>query len=460
MSETTARRPNVVIIGGGFAGIQAAKRLRKAPVNLTLIDRRNHHLFQPLLYQVATAALSPTDIAHPIRRILRSQCNTEVVHGEVTHIDAARKILEMADGTERSYDYLILAAGAQYQYFGHDAWAPYAPGLKSIEDALTIRRRMLLAFERAEYETDPEERAALMTFVVIGGGPTGVELAGTFSDVARATLAKDFRHIDPTTARVILIEGGERVLGQFVESLSASAQRQLETLGVEVHTGVRASEINGQGVRFGDDQWVETRTICWAGGLAASPLTKSLDAPCDRGGRIQVEPDLSVPGHPEIFATGDLIHLTQPDGSLVPGLAPAAMQTGRHAADNIKRTLEGKPSEPFHYLDKGTMATIGRKKAVADIRGLRFSGVLAWLAWLFVHLIFLIDFRNRLVVLIEWAWSYMTYDRGARLITQETEDAVIQEQQEQVRLRRDVHDGPPAIDSRVSCAQASTESVS
>lgn len=408
------RRPRVVILGAGFAGLSAAKALRRADVRVTVIDRENHHLFQPLLYQVATAALNPSDIASPIRRILRRQRNAEVLLADAVAIDPARRVVVLADG-EVPYDALILATGATHSYFGRDDWEEHAPGLKSLEDALTIRRKMLLAFEVAEREPDAARRAAWMTFVVVGAGPTGVELAGALAGIARRTLARDFRHIDPASARVLLLEGTDRVLPAYVPELSASARAQLERLGVEVRTGAKVTQIDAEGVSVGGER-IATRTVVWAAGVAASPLARSLGVPLDRAGRVIVEPDLSVPGRPEIFVVGDLMH-AESDGKPVPGVAPAAMQAGRHAAACIRGGLAGRPRRPFRYIDKGMLATIGRAAAVAHLGRLKLSGFLAWMMWLFVHIVFLIGFRNRLLVLIQWAWSYLTYDRGARLIT-------------------------------------------
>ncbi|MFO0959144.1 MAG: NAD(P)/FAD-dependent oxidoreductase [Isosphaeraceae bacterium] len=417
MSQAPQHRPRVVIVGCGFAGLEAAKALKHASIRLTVIDRSNHHLFQPLLYQVATAALNPSDIAAPIRRILRGQRNAEVELADVTAIDPAARRVILADGS-LEYDFLILATGASHSYFGRDDWEAHAPGLKSIDDALEIRRRMLLAFEAAEREDDPESRRAWMTFVIVGGGPTGVELAGTFRDVARYTLARDFRRIDPATARVVLVEGSDRILHAYAPELSRKAREQLESKGVEVLESKRVADIDQQGVRIGGDR-IEARTVLWAAGVKASPLAQTLGVPLDRIGRVQVEPDLSIPGHSEVFVVGDLMALEQ-DGHQLPGVAPTAMQAGKHAARNILASLNGRPREPFRYLDKGSMATIGRNAAVADIRGFRCWGFLAWLMWLFVHILFLISFRNRLIVLVQWAWGYLTYDRGARLITQVT----------------------------------------
>lgn len=407
-------RPRVVIIGAGFGGLNAAQSLKGAPVHVIVIDRQNHHLFQPLLYQVATAALNPSDIASPIRRILRHQQNAEVILAEATAIDVEGKRVVLADG-EVPYDHLIVATGATHSYFGHDDWGPFAPGLKSIEDALEIRRRVLYAFEAAEREPETARRRAWLTFVIVGGGPTGVELAGAVSDIARHALAKDFRHIDPTGARVVLFEGSPRVLAAYDESLSEAARRQLVSLGVEVHTEKTVTTIDAEGVSLGPER-IEARTVLWAAGVAASPLARSLGASLDRAERVRVEPDLSLPGHPEVMIIGDLASLTQ-DGKPVPGVAPAAIQEGKHAAKNIVRSLRGQPRQPFHYRDKGSLATIGRAAAVADLNVIKLSGWVAWMAWLLVHIFFLIGFRNRFVVIFEWAWSYVTYDRGARLIT-------------------------------------------
>lgn len=409
-----ANRPRVVIVGGGFGGLNAAQALRKADVSITLVDRQNHHLFQPLLYQVATAALNPSDIASPIRRILRGQKNVEVLLAEARGVDYEKRELILADGA-LTFDYLIIATGATHSYFGHPEWEAVAPGLKSIEDALDIRRRVLYAFEAAEREADPTLRSAWLTFIVIGGGPTGVELAGALSEIARHALAKDFRQIDPTLARVLLVEGTPRVLPVYDEQLSASARSQLERLGVEVRTGALASSIDADGVTLGPER-IAARTVLWAAGVAASPLGKTLGAPLDRAGRVKVNPDLTVPGHPEVFVIGDLASLDQ-DGKPVPGVAPAAIQEAQHTAHNIVRAIKGQPLEPFHYLDKGSLATIGRAAGVAQVGRLKLSGWIAWVAWLFIHIFFLIGFRNRFVVLFSWAWSYFTYDRGARLIT-------------------------------------------
>ena len=421
LDGSPSREPQIVIVGAGFGGLRAAQRLRHAKARVTVLDRRNHHLFQPLLYQVATAGLNPSDIAAPIRRILRRQANTTVLLAEVTGIDLAARQVKLAEG-EVAYDFLILAAGATDNYFGHDAWAPHAPGLKSLDDAVEIRTRVLLAFEAAERAADDAERAQWLTFVVIGGGPTGVELAGALSEIARHTLARDFRRFDPRQARVVLLEGGPRVLGAYSEASSASAQRQLERLGVTVRTGAMVADIDATGVRVGDER-ITARTVLWAAGVRAVPLARTLGVPLDRAGRVLVERDLSVPGHPGAFVIGDLCSFTQSDGKPVPGVAPAAMQEGDHAADNVLRLLDGKPTEAFVYRDKGSLATIGRAAAVAEIGWFRLSGLLAWLAWLGIHIFFLIGFRNRALVLFEWSWAYLTYQRGARLITERIYDS-------------------------------------
>jgi len=403
-----------VIVGGGFGGLRAARALRRAPVEVVLLDRRNHHLFQPLLYQVATAALNPSDIAYPIRRIFRSQKNLKVFLAEVKGFDLERKRVLLEDG-EQPYDFLIVASGARESYFGNDAWAKDAPGLKTIEDALEIRRRVLLAYEAAERFEDPARHAAWLTFVVVGAGPTGAELAGALAEISRHTLARDFRRIDPAEARVILVEGVDRVLPTFPPELSAKARCHLEKLGVEVRTGARVTAVDEHGVEV-DGERIEARTVLWAAGVSASPLGRALGAPLDRAGRVRVRPDLTIPGHDDVFVIGDLAILEQ-DGRIVPGVAPAAMQEGHHAARNVENALAGRPLEPFHYVDKGLLATIGRGAAVADLGRLQLSGLIAWLAWLLIHIFYLIGFRNRLLVLVEWAWAYVSWDRGARLIT-------------------------------------------
>jgi NADH dehydrogenase len=411
-----------VVVGAGFGGLSAIQALRRAPVRLSVVDRQNYHLFQPLLYQVATAALNPSDISGPIRRILRRQRNADVLLGDVVGVDTARKVVILADG-ELPYDSLIVAAGATHSYFGHPEWEEFAPGLKSIEDALAIRRRVLLAFEIADRETHEAIRREWLTFVIVGGGPTGVELAGALRDVARMTLSHDFRHIDPASARVVLVEGSPHVLPSYVEPLPESATRQLENLGVEVHSGVHVTEIDAEGVWIGSER-IRARTVLWAAGVSASPLGRMLGVPLDRAGRVVVEPDLTIPGRPDVYVIGDLAH-AEHEGKPVPGVAPAAAQMGKHAAGNIVRTLEGRPREPFRYVDKGALATIGRGAAVAHVGRLKLSGFLAWMLWLFVHIFFLIGFRNRLLVMIQWAWSYISYDRGARLITGRAEGPLV-----------------------------------
>jgi NADH dehydrogenase len=414
---TSERRPRVVIVGGGFGGLYAAKALRRAPVDVTLLDRRNHHLFQPLLYQVATAALNPSDIAAPIRRVLRRQRNCRVLLAEATGIDVARKCVRLADG-DVPYDFCIVATGATHSYFGHPEYARLAPGLKTVEDALEMRRRVLLAYELAERATDPAERRAWLTFVVVGGGPTGVELAGALAEIARHSLRDDFRTIDPHEARVLLVEGQPRVLAAFPPDLSEKAQRQLERIGVEVRTDTMVTGIDEDGVTLGADR-IESHTVLWAAGVAASPIASSLGVPLDKAGRVRVERDLSVPGHPEVFVIGDLAVLEQ-DGKPVTGLAAIAVQEGPVAARNVVHAVRGEPREPFHYRDKGILATIGRKAAVAAFGTVKVSGLVAWLLWLFVHIFLLIGFRNRIAVMFSWAWTYFTYERGARLITGDT----------------------------------------
>lgn len=413
---------HVVIIGGGFGGISAARALKRAPVRLTIVDRRNHHLFQPLLYQVATAALNPSDIASPIRRIVRRQRNAYVILGEATSIDTRRKIVRLADNeSEVAYDYLIVATGATHSYFGHDEWIEPAPGLKTLEDAVEIRRRVLVAYEAAEREVDAAEVANWMTFVIIGAGPTGVEMAGALAEISRRVLERDFRKIDPGRARIILIEAGSRVLPAMSPESSASARRQLERLGVEVITDSPVTAIDDRGVTHGGAR-LDSRTVIWAAGVAASPLGKALGAEVklDRAGRVIVNQDLSVAGADGVFVIGDLASISS-GGKPVPGLSPAAMQEGRQAARNIVRSIRGEPTLPFRYRDKGTLATIGKAAAVADIAGLHLSGLVAWLMWLFVHIFFLIGFRNRFIVIVEWAWTYVRNDRGARLITGDVE---------------------------------------
>lgn len=418
MSATpgTPTTPHVVVIGGGFGGLNAARALNDKPVRVTVVDRRNHHLFQPLLYQVATASLSPADIASPIRAILRKQDNATVLLAEAKAIDLDRKEVVLED--ERlEFDYLILAAGARHSYFGHDEWEERAPGLKSLEDALEIRRRVLLAFEDAERASDETERDRLMTFVVVGGGPTGVELAGALGEISRYTLARDFERIDPTWAKIYLLEAGPRILPMFPEKLARRAIADLNRLGVRVRTGALVTQVDDEGVLLGTDR-IHARTVLWAAGVTASPLAKSLlNIPLDRAGRVPIEPDLSVAGHPDVFVVGDLASLAGPDGKPFPGVAQVAIQQGKWAAANILCSLDDEPRQPFRYRDYGNMATIGRNRAIADIHGYKLWGFPAWVAWLFIHVLYLIGFRNRLVVMLQWMWAYFTYQRGARLIT-------------------------------------------
>ena len=413
---TERRRPRVVIIGGGFGGLYAARALRRDEVDVLLLDRTNHHLFQPLLYQVATATLAPTDITAPIRWLLRKQRNTSVLMQEVVHVDTARRVVITREHEEHPYDFLIVATGARHSYFAHPEWEQIAPGLKSIDDATEIRRRVLTAFERAESTDDPEERAAWLTFVVVGGGPTGVELAGMLPTIARHALRHDFRRIDPATARVLLLEGGPKILPPYPDALSAHARADLTNLGVEVRTGALVSDIGPHHVKVGDES-IHAHTILWAAGNAASPLGRDLSTRLDRAGRVPVEPDLSVEGHREIFVIGDLAAVTT-DGKPVPGVAPAAMQMGTLAAKNIRRDLEQRERLAFRYRNKGDLATIGRYRAIADLgHGIQLTGFVAWWFWLFLHIMYLAGFRNRVSVLVEWAYSYFTYERGARLIT-------------------------------------------
>jgi NADH dehydrogenase len=410
-----APKPHVVIIGGGFGGLEAAKKLGSQPVQLTIIDRTNHHLFQPLLYEVATAALSPADIAAPIRAVLTKHENIEVILAEVQSIDVATNTVKTAERAI-TYDYLIVATGSRHSYFGNDEWEKVAPGLKSLEDAVEIRRRLLMAFEYAEKIEDEAARRAAMTFAIIGGGPTGVEMAGAIAEISRYTLAKDFHHINPSDARVILVEGSDRILSGFPEKLSHSALKQLQEIGVEVRLNARATNLTDAGLEIGGE-FIPCRVKIWAAGNAASALGKSLGAPLDRAGRVIVNEDLTIPGHPEVQVIGDLAHFAHQTGQPLPGVSPVAMQQGRHAADNILWMIDGRKPQRFWYNDKGSMATIGRNKAVADLNFVQFSGRLAWLAWLFVHIMYLVGFRNRLAVLLQWAWAYFTFNKGARLIT-------------------------------------------
>jgi NADH dehydrogenase len=416
--SATQNLPHVVIIGGGFGGISAARAFRKQAVRLTVVDRRNHHLFQPLLYQVATAALNPSDIASPIRRILRHQKNASVILGEANAIDRARKIVHLADG-EVAYDYLIVATGATHSYFGNEEWSEAAPALKTLEDAVEIRRRVLVAYEAAEREVDESETRGWLTFVIVGAGPTGVEMAGALAEISRRVLERDFRRIDPSIARIILIEAGPRVLPAMSPASSEKALRQLQHLGVEVILNSAVKHVDDREVVHALGR-IDTRTAIWAAGVAASPLGKTLETETDRAGRVIVSQDLSVVGAERVFVIGDLASIKS-DGKPVPGLSPAAIQEGRHAAQNILRLIRGEATRPFRYWDKGTLATIGRAAAVADLGRVHLSGTIAWLMWLFVHIFFLIGFRNRFMVIVEWAWTYMRNDRGARLITGEVE---------------------------------------
>jgi len=409
------RQPHVVIVGAGFGGLRAARALKRGDVRITVIDRRNYHLFQPLLYEVATAGLSPNDIAYPIRAVLRRQKNTRVFLAEVVAIDTKRRKVILQDG-EVEYDYLILATGAGHSYFGHPEWETYAPGLKSIEDALEIRRRILLAFEMAERETDEERRRALLTFVIIGGGPTGVELAGAIAEIAYTVMVQDFRSIRPQDARIILVEAGTRILPFMPESLSLKAERALKRLGVEIVKNSPVTSVH-QGMVMAGTQTIQAGTVLWAAGVEPSPVARSLGVPLDDVGRVPVNPDLSIPGHPEVFVIGDLAAFVDETGKLLPGLAAVAVQQGRHVARNILRMCNGLPSEPFHYVDLGTMATIGRAAAVVNFNWITLSGFVAWVIWIFVHILLLIGFRNRFVVLFDWAWSYVSFQRSARLIT-------------------------------------------
>jgi NADH dehydrogenase len=408
--------PRVVIVGGGFGGLSAAKAFRGHDIDVTLIDRVNHHLFQPLLYQVATAGLAPSDIAVPIRWVLRHEKNVRVILGDVASVDATRREVRLVDDPRPvEYDYLILASGARHSYFNHPEWEPFAPGLKSLDDALEIRRRFLLAFERAERSDDRADREALMTFVIIGGGPTGVELAGTMIEIVRKALPGDFRRIDTRLARVVLLEGGPRLLPAFPEPSARRARADLERLGVEVRTGALVSAVDARGVRIGDTS-IATRSVFWAAGNQASPLAASLGVPLDGAGRVLVEPDLSASGHPDIFVVGDLAAVKDRNGSWVPGVAPAANQEGTHAARNVLQRSSGGATAPFRYLNKGELATIGRNRAIAVFGNLRFAGFGAWLLWLFVHILYLVGFRNRAIVLVQWGYAYFTFQRGVRLI--------------------------------------------
>jgi NADH dehydrogenase len=416
-------RPRVVIIGGGFAGLTAARGLRKADVDVTLVDRTNHHLFQPLLYQVATAVLAPSDITSPIRWLLRKNTNTTVLMAEVDAINVEKRVVFADKGAlALPFDYLIVASGARHAYFGHDEWEPLAPGLKSLEDALKVRHRFLIAFEEAE-KAQPEDRESWLRFVVVGGGPTGVELAGILPDIAHHSMLDDFRNFDPRTTKIVLLEGGPRLLTAFEPDLAARALRDLQGLGVEVRLNAVVTRVEKDAVYVGDER-IPTRTVLWAAGNQASPLARSLDAPLDRAGRVIVEPDLSVPGAPHIFVTGDLAAVPYKNGELVPAVAPAANQMGKLAAKNVRRLLAELPTLPFKYRDKGNLATIGRYRAIAEIGKVKLRGQIAWWFWLLIHLMYLATFRNRVIVLVEWAYSYLTYQRGSRLLTEREGDGV------------------------------------
>ena len=415
-SGDPATAPRVVIVGCGFGGLAAARALARAPVRLLVVDRRNHHLFQPLLYQVATAALSPGDIAYPIRSILRRQANADVRLAEATGVDVARRELLLNDGRV-PYDFLVVATGAAHAYFGHPEWEELAPGLKTVEDALEIRRRILSAFERADREPDPERRRALVRFAVVGGGPTGVELAGALAEISRQVLVDDFRHLDPREARIVLVEAGPRLLPAYAPASSVRAERALRERGVEVRTGALVTGVDAEGIAIGAER-IPAATILWAAGVAPSPLVRDLPVELDRAGRARVGKDFSVPGHPEIFVVGDVASYAEDDAAPLPGLCPVALQEGRWVGRAIAARIAGHSIHPFHYVDKGILAVVGRASAIGEIAGLRLWGFPAWLVWCFVHIFFLIGFRNRFVVMFEWAWAYLTFKRGARLITE------------------------------------------
>ncbi len=421
-----SNRPKVVVVGGGFAGLEAVKKFKGEEVDVTLVDRSNHHLFQPLLYQVATAGLTTANVARPLREIFRHQENVEVILSEVRRVDVdGRKVI--TEDLVIPYDYLILATGSRHSYFGHDDWEKFAPGLKNLADAVEIRKRMLTAFEVAEKAVDQGERDAAMTFVIVGGGPTGCEMAGAISEIARHTMTRDFRRINSAKAKIMIIEGGPRILGGFPESLSASGRKQLGQIGVEIHEGLTVTKVTPDGVEVKGGQFVPARTVVWAAGNAASPLGKTLGVPTDKAGRVIVNEDLTIPGHPEVQVIGDLANFSHQTGKPLPGVSPPAMQEGRHAARNILETLAGGKPMNFTYWDKGNLATIGRNKAVADLPGhLRFGGFFAWLIWAGVHIVYLVGYRSRLAVLTEWAWNYMTFYRNSRLITgiQDGQDAL------------------------------------
>lgn len=415
MENSSGRSPHVVIVGAGFGGLRATQALARADVSVTVIDRSNHHLFQPLLYQVATATLSPAHIATPIRSVLRQQSNAEVLMAEVQGVDLDRKVVR-TDAGERAFDFLVLATGARHAYFGNDEWEPYAPGLKSLADATTIRQKILTAFEKAETELDPQKRQSLLRFILVGGGPTGVEMAGAIAELAHRALASDFRRIDPAAAQILLVEAGPRILGTFPQTLSEKAKRSLERLGVKVLTNSRVEKIDGAGVWLAG-KCLESTTVIWTAGVMASPAGKWLKADTDRAGRVKVGPDLSVPGRNNVFVIGDAAAALDAEGKLLPGVAPVAMQEGKYVARVIRGRLRGESNPaPFRYRDKGSLATVGRKAAVADLGKVRLSGLPAWVAWIVVHIYYLIGFRNRVVVMMEWGWAYLTFQRGARLI--------------------------------------------
>jgi NADH dehydrogenase len=449
---STKTRPQIVIIGGGFGGLKAAESLARMPVEITLIDRRNYHTFQPLLYQVATAGISPAEIAAPIREILHRHENVQVLLGEVTGFDLEQHTVQFG-GHQLNYDYLIVASGAMHAYFGHDDWEPLAPGLKTIEDALEIRRRILLAYELAEREAALTGKHKPLNFIVVGAGPTGVELAGTLAEISRKSLAENFRNIDPAKTRILLVEAGPSVLSSYPADLQHSAMKQLEHLGVEVRTNVPVSDVRSGEVRVGNEM-IHAEVVLWAAGVAASPLGRALGAPVDRAGRVLVEPGLSIPGHREVFVIGDLASMNNEKGQPLPGVAPVAMQQGKWAAQQIAADIAGKPRALFHYIDKGSLATIGRAAAIAQFGKIHISGFLAWLSWLFIHIFFLIGFRNRTIVIFQWAWSYLTYERAARLITGESRTIAVPSMEYAERASashheaaNDVHE-PAALDQR------------
>jgi NADH dehydrogenase len=418
-----AERHQVVILGGGFGGLSATLMLKHAPVEVTLLDRCNYHLFQPLLYQVATGSLSPANIASPLRQILRRQKNAKVLLGEAVHVDAANRRVILSDGA-LPYDTLVVATGSTHQYFGHDEWEQFAPGLKTVEDATAMRRRILVAFEAAEREPDPAKQQAWMTFVIVGGGPTGAELAGALGEIAHDTLTHDFRDIDPSQTRIVLVEGADRALPSYPPELSEAARKMLVKLGVMVRTGAMVTDINAEAVTIREGDHIEsipTRTVLWAAGVLASPLgrilAKEAGAPLDKADRVLVNPDLTVPGHPEIFVIGDLANFSHQTGKPLPGVAQPAIQQGRYVGKLIQARLQNKQLPPFHYFDKGNLATIGRFAAVADLNWLQISGLPAWLIWIFIHLLYIVQFQNRLLIFLQWAWLYITFDRSARLIT-------------------------------------------